>query len=131
MYEGAEAEFHSAFEHYRHKRPKEALADCLKCLESVMKAIAKTRAWPYDEKATSSKLIALMFEKEVVPQFWAQHYSGLRAMLESGVPTVRNRVAGHGQGAAIVEVPDHFVAFALHQTAAAVVFLATAESKVP
>lgn len=52
-------------------------------------------------------------------------------MLESGVPTARNRLGGHGQGAEVVSVPNHFVAFALHQTAAAIVFLAKAEETLP
>jgi len=65
-----------------------------------------------------------VFEKGLVPPIWAQHFSGLRGMLESGVPTARNRLGGHGQGTDIVDVPKHFVAFAIHQTAAAIVFLA-------
>ena len=130
-YKGAEAEFHLAFEHYRHGRTKEALAECLKSLESTIKAIAKARKWTHDANATAKPLIDLMFEKQLIPQLWSQHFSGLRAMLESGVPTARNRLGGHGQGTEIVEVPAHFVAFALHQTAAAVVFLATAESSLP
>jgi hypothetical protein len=126
-FKGAQAEFHSAFEHYRHGRAKEALTDCLKSLESTMKSIAAARKWTYPATATAQPLIALMFEKGLIPAFWATHFSGMRAMLESGVPTVRNRQAGHGQGVEVVEVPPHLVAFALHQTAAAIVFLVSAE----
>lgn len=128
-YKGAEAEFHQAYEHYRHGRMKEALADCLKALESTMKSIAAARKWKHDPGATAKPLIDLMFDKQLVPAFWSQHFSALRAMLESGVPTARNRLGGHGQGAAVVDVPPHFVAFALHQTAAAIVFLAKAEAE--
>jgi hypothetical protein len=127
MFKGAEAEFRLAFEHYRHGRAKEALTECLKSLESTMKSIAAARQWTYSATATAQPLIGLMFEKELIPTFWATHFSGLRAMLESGVPTVRNRRAGHGQGVEVVEVPQHLVAFALHQTAAAIVFLVSAE----
>lgn len=127
-YKGAEAEFHLAFEHYRHGRTKEALTDCLRSLESTIKAIAAHRKWKHDPNASAKPLLDLMFEKQVIPQLWSQHFSGLRGMLESGVPTVRNRLGGHGQGAEVVIVPPHFVAFALHQTAAAIVFLAMAES---
>lgn len=127
MYKGAEAEFHQAYEHYRHGRMKEALTDCLKALESTMKSIAASRKWQHDPGATAKPLIDLMFEKQLIPTFWSQHFSALRAMLESGVPTARNRLGGHGQGAAIVDVPPHYVAFALHQTAAAIVFLAKSE----
>lgn len=130
-FKGAEAEFHQAFEHYRHNRMKEALTDCLKSLESTMKSIAASRQWTHDPGATAKPLIDLMFQKQLVPTFWSQHFSALRAMLESGVPTARNRLGGHGQGATVVDVPQHFVAFALHQTAAAIVFLAKAESELP
>ncbi|MEW6369920.1 MAG: STM4504/CBY_0614 family protein [Pseudomonadota bacterium] len=130
-FKGAEAEFHSAFEHYRHGRAKEALTDCLKSLESTMKSIAAARKWKHSANATAQPLIALMFEKALIPGFWATHFSGLRAMLEGGVPTVRNRQAGHGQGVEVVEVPPHLVAFALHQTAAAIVFLVAAEQNLP
>jgi hypothetical protein len=130
-FKGAEAEFHLAFEHYRHGRAKEALTECLKSLESTMKSIAAARKWGYPANATAQPLIALMFEKQLIPAFWATHFSGVRAMLESGVPTVRNRQAGHGQGVEVVEVPPHLVAFALHQTAAAIVFLVSAERELP
>jgi hypothetical protein len=126
-FKGAEAEFHTAFEHYRHGRAKEALTECLKSLESTMKSIATSRGWAYSPNATAQPLIALMFEKELIPAFWATHFSGIRATLESGVPTVRNRQAGHGQGVGVVDVPRHLVAYALHQTAATIVFLVSAD----
>lgn len=125
-YKGAQAEFILAFEHYRHGRTKEALAECLKAFESVMKTIANSKKWAHDPNATAKPLLDLMFQKELIPQLWAQHFSGLRGMLESGVPTARNRLGGHGQGSEVVSVPAHYVAFAIHQTAAAIVFLATA-----
>lgn len=128
---GAEAEFHRAFEHYRHGRMKEALAECLKSLESTIKSIAAKRKWKHERNATVKPLIDLMYEKQVIPQLWSQHFSGLRSMLESGVPTARNRLGGHGQGVEPVTVPEHYVAFALHQTAAAIVFLANAERELP
>lgn len=130
-FKGPEAEFHQAYEHYRHGRMKEALTDCLKALESTMKSIAASRKWKHEPGATAKSLIGLMFENQLVPSFWAQHFSALRAMLESGVPTARNRLGGHGQGSTIVDVPPHLVAFALHQTAAAIVFLAKADSELP
>jgi hypothetical protein len=127
---GAEDEFLLAHEHHRHGRHKDALAECLKALESTMKAIAARRGWVHDSRATAKPLLDLMFHHELIPTFWAQHFSGLRATLESGVPTVRNRMGGHGQGTEVVEVPAHIAAFAIHQTAAAIVFLASAEGAV-
>ena len=126
-YRGAEAEFHQAYEHYRHGNMKEALTEALKSIESIIKAIALKRGWSHSPNATVKPLLDLVFEKQLIPQFWAQHFSGLRAMLESGVPTARNRLGGHGQGAEVIDVPAHLVSFVLHQTASAIVFLACAE----
>lgn len=128
---GAQAEFLKAHEHYRHGNSKEALAECLKSLESTMKSICSKRKWPYDPKATSSKLIQVIFENGLVPTFWNQHFGSLRATLESGVPTARNRLGGHGQGTDVVEVPMHLVAYVLHQTASAIVFLVEADKALP
>ena len=64
---------------------------------------------------------------ELIPPFWESHYSSLRSLLESSVPTGRNRLGGHGQGTIPTTVPDHIVAYMLHMTASAIVFLAEAE----
>jgi hypothetical protein len=126
-YAGAEDEYHAAYEHYRHGHMKDALISALKALESTIKVIAKKRNWAIPENATATPLVGLMFENKLIPEFWAKHFSGLRSMLDSGVPTVRNKMGGHGQGAEVTEVPSHMVAYALHQTAAAIVYLAKAE----
>jgi hypothetical protein len=130
-YAGAQAEFLTAHEHYRHGRAKEALTESLKALESAMKAICAKRKWSHDPNATAKPLIQVLLDKELIPSFWSQHFSAIRATLEAGVPTARNRLSGHGQGAEIQEVPAHLVAYVLHQTASAIVFLAEAERALP
>ena len=130
-YAGAQAEFLTAHEHYRHGRDKEALTECLKAIESVMKAICAKRNWVHDPNATARSLIQVLFDKGLVPEFWSSHFSGLRSTLEAGVPTARNRLGGHGQGTQVVQVPKHLVAYVLHMTASAIVFLAEAEKALP
>jgi AbiJ N-terminal domain 4 len=130
-YAGAQAEFLKAHEHYRHGNTKEALTECLKALESVMKAICAKRKWQHPPNATSSALIQCCFDNGLVPTFWTQQFSALRSTLESGVPTARNRLGGHGQGSSIVSVPPHLVAYVLHMTASAIVFLAESERSLP
>jgi len=127
QFAGAQAEFLKAHEHYRHGNPKEALAECLKAFESVMKVICDKRKWRYDPGATSKALIELCLQNGLIPPYWQSHFAGLRSVLESGIPTPRNRLGGHGQGTSVVEVPGHIVAFVLHMTAAAIVFLVEAE----
>jgi len=126
-YKGAQQEFLSAYEHYRHGKHKEALNDCLKSFESTMKSICDKRKWAYQQNATAKTLIQVCFDNDLIPAFWQQHLSSLRSMLESGIPTGRNKLSGHGQGATPVLVPDYLVAYMLHMTASTLVFLTTAE----
>lgn len=128
QYAGAREEFLKAHDHYRKGDAKEALNECLKSLESVMKTICDKRGWSYDERATANKLIGICFNNQLVPAFWQSHFAALRSLLESGVPTARNRLSGHGQGAAPMPVPGHVAGYALHMTAAAIVFLAESEA---
>jgi len=124
---GAQQEFLEAHDHYRKGLHKEAMAGALKSLESVLKSVCDTRGWTYDKnRATAKHLIAICFEKGLVPSFWESAMGNLRALLESGVPTARNRLGGHGQGSVPVEAPGHVAAFVLHMTAAAIVFLGQA-----
>jgi len=126
-YAGAQSEFLKAHEHYRHGNAKEALTECLKALESTMKAICDKHKWQCDPNATCSKLIEVCFDKDLIPKFWVGHFSALRSTLESGVPPARNKLSGHGQGSTVVDVSPHIVAYVLHMTAACIVFLVESE----
>jgi hypothetical protein len=130
-YKGAQAEFMAAHEHYRHGRQKEALNDSLKAIESVMKAICVKRQWSCSTTAPASALLQTLFNNGLIPAFWNAHFTALRTTLESGVPTARNRLGGHGQGTEIIEVPEYLAGYVLHLTASAIVFLASAEKALP
>jgi len=126
-YSGPQDEFLSAHEHFRNGRHQEALVDALKAFESTMKVICDKRGWAYSNSDTAKKLIAICFKSGLIPAFWQSHLNGLRSTLEGGVPTVRNKMGGHGQGTEVVNVPDHIAAYALHMTASTIVFLVKAE----
>jgi hypothetical protein len=74
QYAGAQAEFLKAHEHYRQGNSKEALAECLKALESVMKAICEKRQWSHPPQATSKALIQVCLDNGLIPSFWDQHF---------------------------------------------------------
>ncbi len=125
---GADAEFRKAHEHYRHARHEEAITDCLKALESTLKVICTRRGWPFDDKKdTASRLIDIVFDRGLVPDQMKSEFGALRAVLESGVPTIRNRTGGHGAGVKPRVVPESLAAYALHLTAATILFLADLE----
>ena len=128
-YSGANNEFLSAHEHYRHKRYKECLNDCLKSFESLMKAIHEKHSWPYNQGDTAKKLINSCFENKLVPEYLQNQFSSVRILLESGIPTVRNKEGGHGQGSEISTVPEHLASYTLHLTATNLLFLANCEEK--
>ena len=130
MYEGANAEFLKAHEHYRAENYKECMNECLKAFESCIKAICKERWWKYNETDTISRLITIVFDKELIPTFLQSHFSGLRSTLEAGVPTIRNRQSGHGQGPTIITVPEYMAAYALHLTASSLLLLVRANKEI-
>lgn len=127
-FQGANEEFLQAHEHYRHGRYKECLVDCLKAFESTMKAICRLRDWTTQPNDTAKSLIATCFDKGLLPSYLASQFSSLRSVLESGVPTVRNKNGGHGQGPDPVVVPEYMSRYALNLTATSVLFLVEAHS---
>lgn len=128
VFQGANEEYLKAHEHYRHGRYPECLVDCLKAFESTMKIICHSKGWPYSQNDTASKLIEACLSHRLVPTFTQQQLTSLRTLLESGVPTLRNKQAGHGQGTQRHDVPAHLARFALHVTAAVIVLLVEAYS---
>ena len=129
-YQGTQEEFLSAYEHYRHGKNKESLNDCLKAFESTMKAICDKHKWQYQANATAKTLIQICFDKDLVPSFWQTQLTSLRSMLESSIPTGRNKLSGHGQGTESTTIPNYLVAYMLHMTASTLVFLTTAEKDI-
>jgi hypothetical protein len=126
---GAQQEFLTAFEHHRHGREKDALTWALKALESTLKVICGKRKWP--DGGQAKDLLDTVFGRGLIEPIWQSEFAGLRSVLESGVPTARNRRGAHGQGATVVTVPGYLAAFVLHQTAAAIVFLVEADKAKP
>lgn len=122
-FEGASQEFMSAHEHFRKKRYKEAISDALKAFESVMKTICKRKGWEVREHATATPLIKVLFENGLIHDSHQAQFTSLRSTLESGLPTIRNRNSGHGQGENVVHLPPHLVAYALHLAATNILFL--------
>ena len=127
MYERANAEFLSAHEHYRANRYEACMNDCLRAFESCIIAICDMRSWIYNKRDTCNRLIAIIFDHKLIPDFMESHFSGLRSALESGVPTLRNNLSGHGGGTE--DVPEYIAAYTLHLTASNILFLAKANKE--
>jgi hypothetical protein len=126
-YAGANAEFLKAFENYRKGDTKGCLNECLKAFESTMKAICTKRNWAFKPTDAAKELIDVCLKNNLIPPLIQSHIGGVRAALESGIPTIRNRLSGHGQGAQVVNVPLHYASYMLHLTATTIQFLVESE----
>lgn len=120
---GANDEYMKAHEHYRNGRNKECLAECLKAYESTMKIICKESGWQYKETDTSKKLIEVCLQNNLIPSFIQNQYTSIRNLLESGIPTIRNRLGGHGQGQTQISVDDQITRYTLNLTGSNIIFL--------
>jgi AbiJ N-terminal domain 4 len=120
---GAEQEFLIAHKHYREKDYKSAIANALKAFESTMKTICDKCGWTYQPTDCAKDLIKVIFQNQILPEYLHTQFSNLRSILESGIPTVRNKTSGHGQGAQPTVVPEYLTAYVLHLTASNIVFL--------
>lgn len=115
---GADAEYRKAHEHYRHGRYKECLNECLKAFESTMKTICDRKKWTYKPTDTASALIDVCIDNGLLPSFMKSHLGA--------IPTVRNKLSGHGQGEQPKAVPQFYAEYLLHETAVTIVFLVNA-----
>ena len=125
-FKGANEEFLSAHEHYRHGRYKESLVDALKSFESTLKTICSLREWSTQPTYTAKNLIDICLENALLPKYLESQLSSISSLLKSGVPTLRNKNAGHGQGVDSVAVPDYFARYALNLTATSILFIVEA-----
>jgi AbiJ N-terminal domain 4 len=127
-YENVQSEFLAAHEHYRAGKRSEAIVECYKAFESTMKIICTKRKWAFDKSKGAADLVRVCLDQGLIPPYWQTHFAGLRSVLESAIPTPRNKQAGHGAGAAPPQVPsDELVAYVLHMTAATILFLTEAD----
>ncbi|WPD25072.1 MAG: hypothetical protein SD837_02840 [Candidatus Electrothrix scaldis] len=130
-YHSVNQEFLQAHEHYRHGRYEESTTECLKAFESLLKTICSGRNWAYDQKDTAKKLIAIVLNNGLIPSFMQNQLNVMQNLLESGVPTVRNKLAGHGQGPTPRQMPDYIASYVLHLTATTILLFAQADAAHP
>lgn len=116
-------EYLKAHEHFRHGNYKECLNECLKSFETTLKIICSQKKLGYNQKDTSSKLIQIVFDNNFIPVYLQTKMKSLRSLLESGIPTIRNRNSGHGQGTTPITVDDSLASFCLNLTGSTIKFL--------
>jgi hypothetical protein len=126
-HEGPLDEFMKAHQEYRRGDYKDAMNDANKAFESTMKAICQENNWNCEPGWNAKQLVKAMISNGLLHPSLESYFNGIQTILTSGVPTIRNKQSGHGQGALITNVPDYFAAFALHLTAANILLLMSAK----
>lgn len=123
-FDGAEEEFRKAFEYRRKGDNKNAILEAGKSFESTMKTICDKKDYTYDKaKDTAKTLINILENNNFYPTYMSSHMANLRTTLETGLPVVRNKKAGHGQGSTVESISDEFAEYALNLAATNIVLL--------
>lgn len=125
-FEGPRAEFLKAHAHYRAGDTKAAITEANNAFESTLKTICEQRDWSYSKGASASRLLSVVRENGLLPDYLDTSFDQLAATLKSGLPKVRGEEGAHGQGAEPRKTPDHVAAYALHLAAAQILFLVEA-----
>ena len=123
LFENVNLEYIDAIKSYQNGDNKNCLIKCLNSFESTMKIICDKKGWKYGDSATSNKLLNICFENELVPKKMQSEFTGLRSLLESGIPPVRNHYAGHGKGKEKVVVEDYLARYAFNITGSCILLL--------
>ena len=123
MYQGANAEFLKAHDHYRKGDYESCIIECSKAFESVLKIICDHRGWGYNPKDTAKSLLEIVYGKGLLPTHTKSFFSGVRSGLEHGVPVIRNKYVAHGQGNQKKSVPDYMAENMLNLTASSILLL--------
>lgn len=123
-FEGAEQEMLSAYEKRRKGDNKNAILEAGKAFESTMKTICDKLGYSYDKNSsTAKKLISILENNGFFPAYMNNHLTNVKNTLETGLPVVRNKISGHGQGEQVISVPEEYVDYALHLAATNMLFL--------
>lgn len=123
-FDGSEEEFRKAFEYRRKGDNKNAILEAGKSFESTIKTICDKKGYTYDKtKDTAKTLINILENNNFYPSYMSSHMASLRTTLETGLPVVRNKNAGHGQGSMVTPISDEFAEYALNLAATNIVLL--------
>ncbi|MDN3474497.1 hypothetical protein QMA08_07510 [Pseudoalteromonas sp. APC 3355] len=93
-----------------------------------MKVICGKQSWGLKGNETANKLIDICLKNNLIPNYWQTQLSSLRSMLESAIPTARNKYA-HGPEIVQQQAPEELVGYILHTTASTIIFLIESEKK--
>lgn len=103
---------------------KNVIIEVGKAFESTMKTICDKKNYTYDKvKDIAKTFVSIQESNNFYPTYMSSHMASLRTTLETGLPVVRNKKSGHGQGSVVTPISDEFAEYALNLAAANIVLL--------
>jgi len=125
-FEGALQEFGGALQEFRNNEYKDCVLKAAKAYESTLKSILDKCALKYPPDANVPKLIDILLDSgKIAPKYLDDSLKSVWQVLKSGVPTIRNKEAGHGQGLTVKGLQKSYAELALHLSGTYIVFLVT------
>lgn len=124
-------EFRAAHAAFRAADFETCITECAKAFESTLKVIGQERGWSISQTDPAKKLLDAAYAAEFIPTYLQNEFTGIRTVLESSVPVIRNKSAAHGAGTQPRNVPAHLASFQIQQTAAAILFLISHHRNLP
>jgi hypothetical protein len=121
-FEGPLEEFDDAIEALDNQNTDTAIIEALKAFESTMKAILQEGGHQFNPKWTAKRLIEACIDADLIPTHLGSLSSGIRTVLESGLPAIRN-VAAHGTGLDPADIERSYAQFAVNLCGSYIVFL--------
>ena len=123
-FRGPLEEFEDAKEALDKQDTDKAVTEALKAFESTMKSILQELGHQYNPKWAAKDLIKASIEADVIPTNLESFSAGIRTVLESGLPPIRNMPGpAHGTGRDPKDVERSYAQFALNLCGSYIVFL--------
>ncbi|KNF08520.1 abortive infection protein [Gottschalkia purinilytica] len=123
-FKGVEDEFFKAHEHFINGDYKDSITSANKAFESTLKTLCDLKRYDYNkDKDTVYTLLNILSDNGFVPTYLKRHFSTLLKTLSSGLPTLRNKRGGHGQGSEKIIVPEYYAKYAINLAATNISFL--------
>lgn len=116
-FKGPLVEFQKALDHYIRKEYKDTIQEANNSFESTMKSVLTKLNVDFKPDGNADLLLDSLKEKGVI-------YSYTKPLFQ-GLPTIRNKQSGHGQGIDPKEVNQSYAELALNLAGTFIVFLIT------
>jgi hypothetical protein len=123
-FQGPLQEFDDALGALENQDYDTAINEAQKAFESTMKAILQELNHPLNPKWAAKDLITASTDAGVIPTTFGSLSAGVRTVLESGLPSIRNAPGvAHGAGRDPKVIERSYAQFAVHLCGSYVVFL--------